>query len=309
MTSSSATDASRHVPLCAAPYADHEPAAFSLPEGACDTHAHVVSGDPRHRLVGNRSYTPPAAPEDAYLRMLEDTGMSRGVLVQISVYGTDNHYMLQVLDRHPEQLRGIAVVDPAVETDTLVAMHDAGVRGLRINVLFGGGVGWQAMEELAAKIAHLGWHLQLLLDVRELPDLLPRVSRLPVPVVVDHLGHMPAELGPRHPGFQALLTLLTDHEAWVKLSGAYRIDAQAPEYPAARVLAEAVLQAAPGRVVYGSDWPHVAVPHEMPNTGGLRNLLATWIPDEDLRRRVLVNNPAELYGFPPVGEPQRGGDA
>lgn len=300
---------SRQVPLCPAPYADHEPAAFDLPEGACDTHAHVVSGDPGHRLVSDRSYTPPAAPEEDYLRMLEDTGMSRGVLVQISVYGTDNRYMLEVLGRHPDRLRGIAVLDPSVSSDTLVAMHDAGVRGLRINVLFGGGVGWQAMEELAAKIADLGWHLELLLDVRQLPDLLPRVTRLPVPVVVDHLGHMPAELGPRHPGFQALLTLLTHHEAWVKLSGAYRIDAQAPEYPAARVLAEGVLQAAPDRVVYGSDWPHVAVPYEMPNTGRLRNLLASWIPEGDLRRRVLVDNPAELYGFPSVEGARRGGGA
>lgn len=285
-------------PVCAGPYPDYEPAAFDLPAGACDTHAHVVSGDPRHPLVGNRSYTPPPAPEGDYLQMLAATGMSRGVLIQISVYGTDNRYMLEVLRRHPGKLRGVAVVDPSVEPDTLLDMHRAGVRGLRINVLFGGGIGFAGMEVLADKIAHLGWHLELLLDVRDLPRLMPRIIQLPVPVVIDHLGHMPAELGLTHLGFRALLELLRNHGGWVKMSGAYRIDRSFPGYPAARVLAEAALEAAPDRVVHGSDWPHVAVPNHMPNTGHLRNLLAEWIPDPDLRRQVLVDNAAQLYGFP-----------
>lgn len=287
-------------PHCPAPRPDYEPATFLLPAGACDTHAHVVSGEVRHPLVENRTYTPPPAPEADYLRMLAGTGMTRGVLIQISVYGTDNRYMLEVLARHPDQLRGVAVVEPSVEDDTLLDMHRVGVRGVRINVLFGGGVGWQTMEPLADKIVDLGWHLELLLDARELPDLLPRISHLPVPVVVDHFGHLPAELGRDHPGFRALLTLLTDHGGWVKLSGAYRIDPQSPNYPGARDLADAVLQAAPDRVVYGSDWPHVAVPHAMPDTGRLRNLLAAWVPDVDARRRVLVDNAARLYDFPPV---------
>lgn len=291
-------------PVCAGPYPDYDPTTFDLPAGACDTHAHVVSSDPRHPLVGNRSYTPPPAPEGDYLQMLAATGMSRGVLIQISVYGTDNRYLLEVLCRHPDKLRGVAVVDPSVEPDTLLDMHRAGVRGLRINVLFGGGIGFTGMEVLADKIAHLGWHLQLLLDVRDLPRLMPRIIQLPVPVVIDHLGHMPAELGPTHPGFRALLELLRIHGGWVKMSGAYRIDRSFPRYPAARVLAEAVLEAAPDRVVYGSDWPHVAVPGHMPNTGHLRNLLAEWVPDPDLRRQVLVDNAAQLYGFPSMPHTQ-----
>lgn len=289
------------VPLCAAPNPGYEPAAYALPAGACDSHAHVVSGDPRHPLVDSRSYTPPPAPEADYLRMLQGTGMSRGVLVQISVYGTDNRYLLEVLARHPDKLRGVAVVDPSVDDQTLVEMHQAGVRGLRINVLFGGGVGWQTMETLAAKIAGMGWHLELLLDARELPGLMPRISALPVPVVIDHLGHLPASLGADSEGFRALLSLVTNHGAWVKLSGAYRIDAGAPDYPDAQALAETVLEAAPDNVVYGSDWPHVAVPHGMPDTGRLRNLLALWASDEGLLRRVLVENPARLYDFPNLG--------
>lgn len=295
-------------PACAAPHPDYEPAGYLLPAGACDTHAHVVSGSPRHPLVGNRSYTPPAAPEEDYLRMLAGSGMSRGVLIQISVYGTDNRYMLEVLSRHPGQLRGVAVVDPGVDQDTLAGMHRAGVRAVRINVLFGGGVGFAAMEVLADKIARLGWHLELLLDVRDLPPLMPRIVELPVPVVIDHLGHFPAELGPGHPGFRALLELLRNHDGWVKLSGAYRVDRGFPDYPAARVLAESVLMAAPDKVVYGSDWPHVAVPGHMPNTGHLRNLLAEWVPDPGLRQQVLVDNAAKLYGFAPVFQTQPQGE-
>lgn len=285
-------------PLCQAPHPDVDPAGFEVPAGACDAHAHVFSDDPAYPLVADRSYTPPRAPEEAYLEMLARTGMSRGVLVQISVYGTDNRYLLEVLSRHPDRLRGVAVVDPDVEDDVLVRMHELGVRGVRLNVLFGGGVGLEAMETLAARIAPLGWHLQLLLDTRALPELMPRVTRLPVPVVVDHLGHQPADLGPDHPGFGALVALARDHGGWVKLSGAYRIDPGAPLYPDARALAERILEAAPERVVYGSDWPHVAVPSSMPDTGRMRNLLGEWVTDPALRQRVLVDNPAVLYGFP-----------
>lgn len=296
---------SREAPLCLAPQPGYDPAAFEVPAGACDAHAHVVSGDPSYPMVGNRSYTPPPAPESAYLDMLAGTGMSRGVLVQISVYGTDNRYLLEVLSRHPDRLRGVAVVAPGVDDEALARMHEAGVRALRLNVLFGGGIGMEAMETLAAKVAGLGWHLELLLDARSLPDLSSTIAGLPVPVVVDHLGHMPAELGTEHPGFRTLLSLLRDG-SWVKLSGAYRVDAAAPDYPAARMFAEAVLEVAPDRVVYGSDWPHVSVPHAMPNTGRLRNLVGEWLQDPSLRRRVLVDNPSELYGFPPVDQPGAG---
>ncbi|BBD80080.1 amidohydrolase family protein [Aerosticca soli] len=293
-----AADPSAAAPPCPPPRPDYEPARFPLPPGACDAHAHVVSADTdRYPLVAARSYTPPPAPESAYLRMLEATGMSRGVLVQISVYGTDNRYMLEVLGRHPRRLRGIAVVDAGVAEAELARMHALGVRGVRLNVLFGGGVGFDALETLAARIAPFGWHLELLLDARQLPPLLSRLTTLPVPVVVDHMGHMPAELGVAHPGFQALLELVGRQGGWAKLSGAYRIDSDQRHYANAARLAAALIEAAPERLVYGSDWPHVAVPHAMPDTGHLRNLLGEWIADATLRRRILVDNPAVLYDF------------
>jgi predicted TIM-barrel fold metal-dependent hydrolase len=290
----SATDGS---PYCLAPLPDIAPPAFSVPPGACDTHAHIISADPRFPMVADRSYTPPPAPEEKYLSMLAVNGMSRGVVVQVSIYGTDNRVMLESLRRHPGRLRGVAVVGDGVSDRELRDMHDAGVRGIRFNVLFGGGVSLDVMESLAPRIAPLGWHMQFLLDARDLPELMPRMRRLPVPGVIDHMGHMPVALGMSHPGFQALLALVRDHGWWAKLSGAYRISDDFPAYRDVVPWAQALIAAAPDRMVWGSDWPHVAIPR-MPNTGVLRDQLALWAPDAATRDRILVDNPARLYDFP-----------
>ncbi|OZI34454.1 GntR family transcriptional regulator [Bordetella genomosp. 10] len=288
------------VPYCLPPLPldAQQPAAFDIPAGACDTHAHVVAADDgAYPMVPNRTYTPHPATEDAYLAMLAANGMSRGVLVQISVYGTDNRYMLEVLRRHPDKLRGIGVVDADVADSELEAMHAAGVRGLRINVLFGGGIGFDAMETLAHRIKDLGWHMQFLMDARQLPEMLPRMQKLPVPGVVDHMGHMPVAEGTRSAGFQALQRLVRDHGWWVKLSGAYRISSRFDDYPDVTPWAQALIETAPDRMVFGSDWPHVHI-SPMVNTGKLRNQLAAWAPDAALRRRILVDNPQRLYDFP-----------
>jgi 2-pyrone-4,6-dicarboxylate lactonase len=300
----------RSTALCLPPFDTVEPARFAIPEGACDTHAHVVSASPDYPFSPDRSYTPPPAPEKNYLSMLDAIGMSRGVLVQISVYGTDNRYMLEVLSRHPERLRevlsrhperlrGVAVVDADIDDAQLQRLHAAGVRGVRLNVLFGGGVGFDSMDKLAARIAPLGWHMQLLMDIRQLPELLPRMSKLPCPVVIDHMGHMPVSEGLSHPGFQALLSCVRDLGWWVKLSGAYRISDLPDEYPDVTPWARELLNAAPERMLWGSDWPHVAIPN-MVDTGRMLNLLGDWVPDAAQRQKILVDNPARLYDFPPL---------
>ncbi|OZI57150.1 amidohydrolase family protein [Bordetella genomosp. 1] len=285
------------IPVCLGPLPHLDPPSFDIPHGACDTHAHVVADGPGYPLVPTRTYTPPPAPESAYLAMLDAQGMTRGVLVQISVYGTDNRYMLEVLRRNPQRLRGVGVVDPSVSDAELEAMHAAGVRGLRINVLFGGGVGFDAMETLASRIAGLGWHMQFLMDARQLPELLPRMRKLPVPGVIDHMGHTPVSQGTHSEGFKAMTHLLQDHGWWAKLSGAYRISDRFDDYADVTPWARALIDAAPDRLVWGSDWPHVHIT-QMPNTGKLRNQLADWAPDAQVRRRILVDNPQRLYDFP-----------
>lgn len=287
----------RSTALCLPPLDSVEPVGFTLPDGACDTHAHVVSALPDYPFTPDRSYTPPPAPEAKYLSMLDAVGMSRGVLVQISVYGTDNRYMVEVLSRHPDRLRGVAVVDATIDDAELHRLHDAGVRGVRLNVLFGGGVGFDSMDALAARIAPLGWHMQFLMDIRQLPELLPRMSKLPCPVVIDHMGHMPVSEGTAHPGFQALLGCVRDLGWWIKLSGAYRISDQADDYPDVVPWARELVNAAPDRMLWGSDWPHVAIA-DMVDTGRMLNLLQDWVPDAAQRQKILVDNPARLYDFP-----------
>lgn len=283
-------------PLCAPANDEVSPPDFDVPFGAVDTHAHVISGDPDHPMVDARSYTPPPAPEDRYLAMLDALGMTYGVLVQISVYGTDNRCMLDALQRNPNRLRGVAVVSPDITERELETLHEAGVRGLRINVLFGGGTGFAAMETLAHRIKHLGWHMQFLMDVRDLPELMPRMASLPVPGVIDHLGHMPVATGLGAPGFTALRRLVTDNGYWVKLSGAYRISDHFQSFEDVTPFARTLIGDAPERMLWGSDWPHVSLTRT-PDTGRLLNLLTEWAPDADTRRRILVTNPARLYGF------------
>jgi 2-pyrone-4,6-dicarboxylate lactonase len=278
--------------------APHGAARFAVPPGAVDTHAHVIGVPPAHPFVPGRAYTPPEATAGAYLRMLDAIGMTYGVLVQVSVHGTDNGLMVETLRANRARLRGVAVAALGLGDPAYAALQAAGVVGLRINALYGGGgVGLGDIARYGALCREMGWHLQLLLDARALPELAPRLAALPVPFVVDHMGHLPASAGVDDPGFQTLVSLVRDG-GWVKLSGAYRMSVAGPPYADTAPFARALHAAAPDRCVWGSDWPHVATYGPMPNVGDLLDLLADWVPDEGARRAVLVDNPQRLYGFP-----------
>ncbi len=272
--------------------APHAPA-FAMPSGAWDTHFHVIDG--RHGYVADRSYTPPDAPLQDLLALHARLGIERGVFVQVSVHGTDNRAMVDALRRTPGY-RGVAVLDSSVSDAELDALHAAGVRGVRVNVLFGGGVGFDQMQLLARKVSRLGWHMQLLVDVSA-PDMpWDTLAALPCDLVVDHMGHADCGLGMDHPGFQRLLGWLADGRCWVKISGAERISRRpAPPFADVTAVAQALIAAGPDRCVWGSDWPHVKLSVAMPNDGDLLDLLATWAPDADQRRKILVDNPLRLY--------------
>ena len=272
------------------------PTRFTVPAGAVDTHAHVIGLPPAYPFVAARSYTPPQAAAGSYLAMLDATGMKHGVLIQVSVHGTDNRLMVETLRAHPRRLRGIAVVPLGLPETELASLKEAGVVGLRLNVLYGGGVGFEAVEAYGALCREMGWHLQFLIDARSLPPLAGRLSRLPVPFCIDHMGHFPTSCGVGDEGFRTLVSLVRDG-AWVKLSGAYRNSVAGPPYADTVPFARALHQAAPERCVWGSDWPHVAHWGPMMNVRDLLDLLAEWVPDEADRHRVLVENPARLYGF------------
>jgi predicted TIM-barrel fold metal-dependent hydrolase len=245
--------------------------------------------------VANRSYTPPDAPLETYSRLLRTLGYERAVLVQPSVYGTDNRAMMDAIAAAGPGFRGVAVLDDAVGDAELARLHAGGVRGVRFNMLFKGGPSWAALDRLAARIAPLGWHVQFLIDVAATPDLDTLLARLPVPAVIDHVGHMPKDRGIADPGFRSLLRSVGSGRTWVKLTGAYRI--ADPPYAAVAPLARALIAANPERMLFGTDWPHPGHAGQMPNDGTLADLLADWAPGAETRRRILVDNPAALYGF------------
>lgn len=282
---------------CLGPDPNPRPPKFAVPANACDCHAHVLGPPEKYPYVAERSYTPPTALLEDYQALHRALGIARAVIVQPSVHGTDNEVTLEAIAGYGANARGIAVVDSGVTDDELARLNEGGVRGIRLNVLFGGGVGLQAMEPLAQRIADMGWHIQLLLDARDLVELAPRLRKLPVAVVVDHIGHMNVGHGIDHPGFQALISLVGDGVCWVKLSGNYRVSAKGPPFKDVIPFARALIEASPQHMVWGTDWPHPALYDAMPNDGDLLDALDDYAPEADLKRAILVDNPARLYGF------------
>jgi predicted TIM-barrel fold metal-dependent hydrolase len=276
-----------------------------LPGNACDTHAHVFGPAERFPYAADRSYTPPDAPLEKYLAMLDTLGFARGVLVQGSAHGADNAAMLDALARQPGRLQGIAVADASAAPAQLRRWHALGVRGLRFNHFFQdgqlhyrGGVPLAAARMLAPIMHELGWQLQLWIDVKDLPDTVDLLRVLDLPAVIDHMGRTPAAAGVGTPGFQALLRLLGRGGCWVKLSGAHRISRDAPDYPDARPFHQALVAENPDRLLWGGDWPHPRMTaDEIPDAGHLLDLFQQWTPDAAVRRRILVDNPARLYQF------------
>jgi len=288
-------------PPCAAPdFAPRQPQ-LKVPAGSCDCHAHILGPAARFPYSDERVYTPPDCLLADYRAMLTALGLARAVLVQPSVYGSDNRVLLNALDAMQGAWRGVAVVEPDVSASALQEIHAAGVRGVRVNVVDvqsnKGVLPLKQLRGLAERIAPLGWHMEFLLHVHEFPRLDQLLAGFPVDVVFGHLGYLPTQLGIGDAGFQALLRLLQAGRAWVKLTGPYRLSGSKLPYADVVPFAHALLDAEPRQIVWGSDWPHVMVKGAMPNDGDLMDMLSTWIPDPSIRHQVLVSNPERLYGF------------
>ena len=259
-----------------------------------DCHLHVIGDGIAHPYVAAPAYAPTAAPLDTLLAMHERSGIGRAVLVQVSVHGTDNSLMIEALRRGGRRFRGVAVVEAAPSDAMVRALADAGVVGLRLNLVQGGGPGLAALDRQAALCRDLGWHLQLFGDGRALPDLAARLGRLPCPVVLDHFGGVPAALGRSHAGFEALLGLVRDG-AWVKLSGPYRVSSQIRGFDDTVASGRDLIAAAPRRCVWGTDWPHVAAGAAQVD---IERLLALVQPMAGAAAEaLLVTNAERLYGF------------
>jgi predicted TIM-barrel fold metal-dependent hydrolase len=276
------------------------------PSGAWDSHAHIFGPAERFPFAPGRGYTPPDAPAERYIALLDHLGFARGVLVQGNAHGFDNRVLLDALDRYPKRLRGVAITDTRVAPATLRDWHRLGMRGLRFHLFsdagrpgYVRGVGLDVFEVFRAAMCDLGWVMQVFCDWRLMGEMAARLRDISkeMPVIVDHMLNIPAARGVEDPNFQALLRLVGDGHAYVKVSAAYRLSDRFPDYPDARPFHDALLRANPERLMWGTDWPHPSIPGEiMPDDGHLLDLFHAWTSDEQMRRKILVETPARLFG-------------
>jgi D-galactarolactone isomerase len=267
------------------------------PRGACDCHVHIY--DLRYALAASATFVPPQAPVSAYRQMQRALGLERALLVQPTGYGFDNACLLDALEQLGPCARGVAVLPADVSEAHLQQLHAGGVRGVRFMMLAGSGglLPWHALEPMAARIAPLGWHINLQLDGRDLPQHAALIDRLPCPVVIDHTGKFLEPVAPDAAAFKALLAVLERAGRWVKLSAPYETSQVGPpQYDDVSMLARALVNAHPDRCLWASNWPHPnRVP--LPSDAELLHLLCEWAPDEPVREAILVRNPALAYGF------------
>lgn len=290
-------------PTCLGPQPAARAARQRLPRNTTDCHCHVFDLSARYPLTPQRSYTPAPASLDDYLQMCAVIGIERCVQVNASVYGFDNSLTLDVIRTVGQhRARGVAGVAPDVSAAELERLHAGGFRGARLSTHIKGYGGTEAIAALAQRFAPFGWHVQLHVDhIGELAQLEDQLLRTAVPLVFDHLGCARGQDTVDHAGFQALLRLLRlRDDCWVKVSSWYRrSQAGAPHYADMRPFVEALVDARPDRVVWGTNWPHSALfaPDTPPDDAQLTDLVCAWVPDQAVREQILVANPGRLYGF------------
>jgi predicted TIM-barrel fold metal-dependent hydrolase len=287
------------------------PVNFDVPAGACDCHTHIHGDPATFPFFAGRVYTPETALPEEMAALHRALHMQRVVIVTPSVYGTDNSATLYGMKARGADARGVAVIDEKTPESALDAMHQAGVRGIRLNLATGGSndpsAGRKRFEAAVERVRKRNWHVQMYTNLAVISSIKELVAASPVPAVFDHFGGARAELGTGQPGFADLLELVRSGKAYVKISGAYRASKLAPDYPDAAPLAKALIAANTDRVIWGTDWPHPNSSSGNPATqvtpllqiddGRILNQLPLWAPDAAVRKKILVDNPARLYGF------------
>ena len=253
--------------------------------------------DRRYKPAATSPFPPPDAPLDAYRTVQRQLGLTRAVVVQPNAYAFDNACTEDAIAALGATARGVATIRPDIADAEIERLTRAGFRGARCFMLKGGLLSWDDVDGIAARVAPFGWHLQLQFDGRDTPLHAARMARLPTEVVIDHNGKFLEPVMPSHPAFRALLTLLDGGRCWVKLSAPYETSRSGPPgYDDVSALARALAAAHPGRCVWATNWPHPNI-NPPPSNAAMLDLLLDWVPDEAARRRILVDNPARLYGF------------
>jgi 2-pyrone-4,6-dicarboxylate lactonase len=269
---------------------------FKLPPGACDAHCHVFGPAAKFPYAPNRRYTPADAPKEMLAALHAHLGVERSVIVQASCHGTDNAAMLDCIAADPKRYRGVAIVDDSYNDADYDRLHSGGLRGVRFNFVkhLGGAPDMAVFDRVIDRIKSRGWHVVLHLDAPDIEPLSGMIRALPLPFVIDHMGRVPAAAGLEQPAFHALLELSRLENFWIKVSGAERISM--PPYAGAVPIARALVEAAPERVLWGTDFPHPNASHEA-DEADLVDLVPQYAAEALAQKRLLVDNPARLYGF------------
>jgi 2-pyrone-4,6-dicarboxylate lactonase len=275
---------------------------IALPKGSIDTHVHVF--EKRYPLSPGRGYNPPDSTLADLKHLHATLGIERVVFTQPSVYGTDNSAILDGMNalnaERPNRARCVVAIDMAISDRELAALDAAGARGVRLNTDNKGGmpIGLNEISRLEARIKPFGWHIEWLFPGKDILELMPVFTAHTVPISIAHFAYQPASAGVRAPGFQALLELVKRGNTWVKISGANRVSAtDLPPYDDVKPMAQALIEAAPDRIMWGTDWPHPNKYVVNPNDGDLVDAFGDWVGDEAMRRRIMVDNPAKFYRF------------
>jgi len=287
------------IPTIAPPHPDPRVPAFRLPPKTCDTHCHIFGPDRLYPYVPERPYTPPDAPLEMFRALHDRLGIERAVIVNATPHGRDNRVVTDAIAQSGGRYKGIANIDESFGERELAELATAGIMGCRFTFLprLGQIPDLAAFDRIVARIAPLGWHVDLYLPASLIPALGSRLTKLPVPYVLDHMGVVDASLGLNQPGFVALLDLVRrDEKCWVKVTCPERISRAGPPFHDVVPFARALIEVAPERVLWGTDWPHPNVP-VMPDDGDLVDLVPLYAPDPGLRHKLLVENPARLFGF------------
>jgi predicted TIM-barrel fold metal-dependent hydrolase len=293
-----ADENSQIAPYCPGP--DPQPRApkAPTPPGTTDTHFHILGPGPIYPYVANREYTPPDALPAAYRHLRETLGVQRAVLVQPSVYGLDNRCMRDAACQLGIPTRMVVVVPFSATDGELQQLHNEGARAVRFILAHGGGLPVTDLRRFSDRLKPMGWHIQCLLRPADLLELESSLADLATDFVIDHIGLIRESAGGiAQPAFRALMRLFRTGRCWIKLTGGYRTSTEAPPYRDVIPLVSELLRERPDRLIWGSDWPHVMVKGGMPNTTDLLDLLLEWVPDKNLRKQILVDNPQALFGF------------
>ena len=276
--------------------------AYRAPSGACDTHFHVFGPLDRYPVASRSRYEPPCAPLEDYLALARKLGIERLVFVQPSAYGTDNRYMLESMGRVEMPCRGIVDIDENTPDAEIERLHAQGVRGVRINTSPIASYDAARPRELAGRVKTLerrlkglGWCLEFLGPGWLTHAMMPLMRELDMDYILCHIGMFLAKDGPEQRGFRDMVDLARDGRCWLKLTAPYRFST-APDFPGAKTMVQTLVNAVPDRLIWGSDHPHLSFADKVGSVQ-LFNLLGEWIPDEGLRRKVLVHNPERLFGF------------